>query len=132
MMDDDVPLVIYDVEGDSNNEDILGIITPIDIVVGEQIEPIIQAWRSTIDKDPRNLAIVTYEISDEVCNQLLVINRKMAKFNVGVFVVKPRLTAEINSGLQVVRDIASFCGIPSEGSYVGSARAGHPCPHYCR
>jgi chaperonin GroEL len=81
------------------------------IHVNSQIEPIVKAWKESLEKEPRSLALVAYEISDEVCNKLLVINRKMAAHKVGIFVVKPRLTAEINSGLQVIRDIAAFCGI---------------------
>jgi chaperonin GroEL (HSP60 family) len=76
-----------------------------------QIDPILAAWAKTSTNNPKNLIIICHEVSDEICNKLLVVNRQMAKHGIAVFVVKPRLTAEINSSLQVVRDIAAFCGI---------------------
>jgi len=81
-----------------------------------QIQPILSAWNETLNdpEGPRNLVILAYDISEEVANKLLVVNRTMAKHGVAVFVVKPKLTAEVNSGLQVLRDIAAFCGIDDD------------------
>ncbi|MEM4379168.1 MAG: TCP-1/cpn60 chaperonin family protein [Thermoplasmatales archaeon] len=76
-----------------------------------QIEPVLAQWGKACSEKPRHLVIVCYETSDEICNKLLVVNRQMGKHGVGVFIVKPRLTAEINSGLQIMRDLAAFCGI---------------------
>jgi hypothetical protein len=76
-----------------------------------QIEPILTTWAKACSSNPKHLVVVCYEVSDEVCNKLLVVNRQMAKHGVAVFVVKPRLTAEINSSLQIMRDLAAFCGI---------------------
>jgi hypothetical protein len=81
------------------------------LMLESQLDPILTAWNQLIQATPSNLVIIAYEISDEVCNKLMIMNRKIAKHNVSAFVVKPRLTAEINSGLQVLRDLAAFCGI---------------------
>lgn len=83
------------------------------LLVERQLDPILAAWNNRINMiGPHNLVIVAYELGDEIANKLLVVNRTLArKAGCAAFVVKPRLSAEINSGLQVVRDIASFCGI---------------------
>lgn len=81
-----------------------------DIIVEKQLDPILAAWNSTFERESRNLVIFAYEISDEIANKLLVANRTLAARGVGVFVVKPRLSSEINSGLQVIRDLAAFTG----------------------
>jgi chaperonin GroEL len=81
------------------------------LIVDSQITPILKVWNDALATNPRHLVIVSFDISDEVANKLLVVNRTTAKHGVGVFVVKPRLTAETNSGIQVLRDIASFCGV---------------------
>jgi len=85
------------------------------LVYGEQMDPVLKAWNDMLQIDiVRNLVIVAYEVSDEVTNKLLVVNRKMAKHGVGIFVVRPRISAEVASGLQVLRDLASFCGVKEE------------------
>jgi hypothetical protein len=77
-----------------------------------QINPIISVWNDILKGNSlKNLVIIAYEVSDEVANKLLVINRYLAKDGVAGFLVKPRLSAEFNSGLQALRDIAAFCGI---------------------
>lgn len=82
------------------------------LILEEQINKLVSAWNEIRKKDPANLIIVSYDVSDEVANKLLVLNRILAKDSAGAaFIVKPRLTAEMNSGLQVIRDIAAFCGI---------------------
>lgn len=81
------------------------------LIAVNQIEPILKAWNDTLATAPTNLAIVAYEVSDEVANRLLVLNRVAAKHGVAAIVVKPRLSAEINSVLQVMWDLAAFCGI---------------------
>jgi chaperonin GroEL (HSP60 family) len=76
-----------------------------------QIDPIINVWSASVAQNPKSLVVVCYEVSDEVCNKLLVVNRQAAKHGVGVMIIKPRLTAETYSALQVMRDLAAFCGI---------------------
>ena len=84
------------------------------LLIESQLDQILDAWNTLIGKTPRNLLIVAYEVSDGVTNKLMVLNRKMAQYGVSTFVVKPRLTAEINSGLQIMRDLASFCGVSDD------------------
>jgi chaperonin GroEL len=82
------------------------------IMLEKQINPILAAWNKTLQDKPTSLVLVTYEISEEIINKLLIVNRTLAKqYGVGVFVVKPKLTAEIHSSFQIMRDIASYCGI---------------------
>lgn len=73
-----------------------------------QLKPITSAW-----KEQRNLVIFAYEVGDQVSNELMILNRKMAGLGwpQRVFVVRPRYTAEVNSVLQVMRDFAAYCGI---------------------
>lgn len=85
------------------------------LITEQQLDPMLKAWAA--DDKGRNLIIVAYEVSDAVINKLLVINRAMAKKGTACFVVKPRLSSEINSGLHVVRDIAAFCGV-EEGKVI--------------
>lgn len=84
------------------------------LITEQQINPILAAWNESLKEKASNLVILAFDIADEVANKLLVTNRTLAKHNVGVFVVRPRLTAETNSGLQVMRDIAAFCGISDD------------------
>ena len=79
-----------------------------------QLDPILKAWNETLGAEISQLVVVAYEVSDEIVNKLLVLNRQFARQGAAVFVVKPRLSAEINSGLQVIRDIAAFCGIDEQ------------------
>ena len=82
------------------------------LLLEKQLDPIISAWNEFLKNDDmRNLVIVAYETSDEIANKLLVINRTLANNGVAAFIVKPRLSAEFNSGLQALRDIAAFCGV---------------------
>ena len=80
------------------------------LLIGEQLEPILKAYRDAIANTGRvrKLVIVTYETSDEIMNKLIVFNRTSVKSGAGVFIAKPRLSAEINSGLQIVRDLAAY------------------------
>jgi chaperonin GroEL len=80
--------------------------------VASQLDPILKAWNAALQSGVlRNLLIVCYDVADEVVNRLMVLNRQCAKGGVAAFIVKPRLTAEINSGLQIMRDLAAYCGI---------------------
>jgi len=82
------------------------------LLVPEQLTPIMAAFNEVIkDKgDGQHLVIFTYETSDEITNRLIVFNRQMASRDIAVFIAKPRLTAEINSGLQIIRDVAAYTG----------------------
>ena len=77
----------------------------------KQITNILKGWNKVLENDVKNLVIVAYEVGDEIINKLLVINRTFAKKGAGIFIVRPRLSAEIDSGLQCLRDIAAFCGV---------------------
>ena len=82
------------------------------LVVMSQIQPIISQFAQLMNTtNKRKLVIVAYEVSDDVCNALMVLNRKNAHLGASVFVVRPKLTAEINSSVNILRDIAAFCGI---------------------
>jgi len=82
------------------------------LLMEKQLDPIISAWNNILKTGEKsNLVVVAYETSDEIANKLLVINRTLALEGVAAFIVKPRLSAEFNSGLQALRDIASFCGV---------------------
>ena len=82
------------------------------LLLEKQLDPIVMAWNDIIKHgEVRNLVIVAYETSDEIANKLLVINRTLAKSGAAAFIVKPRMSAEFNSGLQAQRDIAAFCGV---------------------
>lgn len=82
------------------------------LVVMSQIQPLMSKWSELVQtSDKRKLVIVSYEISDEIANAIMVFNRKNAHLNSAVFVVRPRLTAEMNSQVNILRDIAAFCGI---------------------
>lgn len=82
------------------------------LIAEHQLDPIIAAWNSTFVGGYRNLVIIAYELSDACANKLLVINRTLAAKGGGaVFVVKPRLSSEINSGLHALRDMAAFTGV---------------------
>lgn len=77
-----------------------------------QLQPILAAWNERLKTDgPSKLVIVTYEVGEEVCNHLMVLNRQLAAQGAAAFVVKTRLTAETNSGMQILFDIAACCGI---------------------
>jgi hypothetical protein len=80
--------------------------------IASQLDPILKAWNETLQLGSiQNLLIVCYDVADEVVNKLMVLNRQYAKNGIAAFIVKPRLTAEINSGLQIMRDLAAYCGI---------------------
>jgi len=83
------------------------------LMADHQVDPILVAWDTANKAESvnRNLVIFAYDIGDAVANKLLIANRTLAKFGLSVFVVKPRLSSEINSGLQVVRDLAAFTGV---------------------
>ena len=82
------------------------------LMTERQLDPVLAAWNTTVENQKyRKLILVAYEVSDDIVNKLLVVNRVTAKAGGGVFVVKPRLSAEINSGMQALRDIAAFCGV---------------------
>ena len=81
------------------------------IISDAQITYLLSTWNQTLKDGPSKLVIVAYEISDEVANKLIVVNRTLASQGSGVFIVKPRLTAEVNAGLQILRDIAAYCGV---------------------
>lgn len=82
------------------------------LLLESQLNPIVNAWNEFLKAGQvRNLVVVAYEVSDDVANKLLTINRTVAKEGVAGFVVKPRLSAEFNSGLQAMRDVAAFCGV---------------------
>jgi len=85
------------------------------LMMPNQLEPIMRRWGEHSGNTGSNrLVIVAFDVSDDVCNTLLVFNRNNAKHGNSVFVVKPRLTAEPNSGIQIMRDIAAFTGIDDE------------------
>lgn len=76
-------------------------------------DAILKAFQDKINLEgttDQKLVIFAFDAADELLNELIVFNRKMAKFGIAVFVAKPRLTAEINSGLQLWRDIESYTG----------------------
>lgn len=82
------------------------------LITENQIDPILAAWNAALQAGvAKNLVVVCYDISDAIANKLLVVNRTIARQGIGAFVVKPRLSSEINCGLHVIRDIAAFCGI---------------------
>lgn len=85
------------------------------LIVAGQIDSVLKAWNDRVNgTGEKYLIIVSYEVSDEVANKILVFNRNIAKYDMAAFVVKPRLTAEVNSSLQVIRDIAAYCGIDED------------------
>ena len=53
-----------------------------------------------------NLLVFAYDVAESVCNDLIPINRKFAG-KVSIFVSKVRQTAEFNSGMQILMDIAA-------------------------
>jgi chaperonin GroEL len=86
-----------------------------DLIIQTQIEPILEAWKVLVQEGKSaKLVIVAYQISEEIANRLMVLNRKFAQQGLAVFVVQPRLSAEINAGLHITRDIAAFCGIDDQ------------------
>lgn len=80
------------------------------IFVPEQINAILKGFNEVtmVQGKGARLVVFCYEIAEELLNQLIVFNRKNAEHDIAIFVAKPRLTAEINSGLQVIRDIAAY------------------------
>ena len=80
------------------------------LLLEEQIDFFLKPFNEMLKSGQtrKKYVIFTYNTSEEVINKLIVINRKFAPQGVAVFIIKPRLTAEINSGLQVLRDLASF------------------------
>lgn len=84
------------------------------ILSDEQIDPILSAWGSETQKRKGNLIVVAYEVGENICNKLMVLNRKLVEDDLAIFIVKPKLTGEIMSGLQIMRDISAYCGIIDE------------------
>lgn len=83
------------------------------LFVNEMLDPILAAFNTACNTSSptgpaKKLVIFAYETSDDILNRLVMFNRKMAAFDIGVYVAKPRLTAEVNSGLQVWRDICAY------------------------
>lgn len=101
------------------------------LLSSEQLKPIVDSWTESCKAEARPLVIVAYEVGDDVVNKLLPLNRRVKTLdgNLGVFVVKPRLTAEALSGLQVVRDIASFTGI-SDDNIIDGGNYKNVTPEY--
>jgi chaperonin GroEL len=98
-----------------------------------QLQPILNAWNEKLKSEGASkLVIVTYETGDEATNHLMVLNRQLAASGASVFIVKIRLTAEINSGMQILFDLAASCGVSDkkiidggnlkimDGSYFGT------------
>ena len=54
-----------------------------------------------------NLLVFAYDVAESVCNELIPINRKFSG-KVSIFVSKVRQTAEFNSGMQILMDIAAI------------------------
>jgi chaperonin GroEL len=78
------------------------------MLLKEQLDPILKAWGGS--KAP--LLIVAYDVSDELMNKIMILNRTVVpQGGYPAFVVKPKLTAEMYSQLQILKDIASYCGI---------------------
>jgi chaperonin GroEL len=53
------------------------------------------------------LLVFAYDVAESVCNELIPVNRKYAG-KVSIFVSKVRQTAEFNSGMQILMDIAAI------------------------
>jgi chaperonin GroEL (HSP60 family) len=90
------------------------------LMVQQQLDAVMRAYQKTMaDGKVRKLLIVCHETTDEMANKLIVFNRKSVQSGAGVFIVKPQLTAEVNSSLQILRDISSYTGasIIDGGSY---------------
>lgn len=85
------------------------------LLQGSQIAPIMQTWAENFAKHGNEkLVILAFEVSDEVANNLMVFNRKNAAHGNAVFVIRPKMIAEPNGQLQIMRDIAAFCGIDDQ------------------
>lgn len=80
----------------------------------EQIKPITDTWLEL--SEDRNLVILAYEVTDEVANKLAVLNRKIEGSGNSrkIMAIKPKLVHEINSGLQILRDVSAYAGIKEE------------------
>lgn len=80
------------------------------LILPEMLDKILAAFQTICNQQGsgQKLVIFTYETSDDILNRLIVFNRKMAAQGVGVFIAKPRLSAEINSGLQIWRDLCAY------------------------
>lgn len=86
-----------------------------DLIIQSQVDPLLAAWEKLVKEGKSNkLVIVAFQISEEIANRLMVLNRKFSQQGLAVFVVQPRLTAEMNAALHIIRDIASFCGISDQ------------------
>jgi chaperonin GroEL len=86
------------------------------LAVKEQTKPILSAWAKLV-KDTgqyKKLVIFAYDIYDEIANELMVLNRRMLKDDMAVFVVKPKLIAEPNGSINIMMDLAAYCGITDE------------------
>jgi len=84
------------------------------LLLEDQLNPILNAWTEACKIRAGKLVIVSYDVGDAVINKLLPINRQLATQGLAVFVVKPKITAEVNAGLQIMRDLASFCGVSDD------------------
>ena len=90
------------------------------LMVKPQLEAFMNAYQKAISGgNVRKLLIICHETTDEMANILLVFNRKNVQSGAGVFIVKPNLSAEIQSSLQTLRDVSSYTGasIIDGGSY---------------
>ena len=90
------------------------------LMVKPQLDAFMGAYQKSISGGTvRPLLIVCHETTDEMANNLLVFNRKNVQSGAVVFIVKPNLSAEINSSLQTLRDLSSYTGasIIDGGSY---------------
>jgi len=102
------------------------------LLLEDQIEPILRAWQGSEDHKNRPLLVVAHDIGDQVVHKLLVLNRKLAGIGstAAVFMVCPRMTAEMHSSLQVMRDLASYCGISEQGIIDGGSYKNANVSHF--
>ena len=90
------------------------------LMVQQQLDAVMRAYqKSMAEGKVRKLIVICHETTDEMANKLIVFNRKNVESGAGVFIVKPQLTAEVNSSLQILRDISAYTGasIIDGGSY---------------
>lgn len=83
------------------------------LVSHTQMNPILQAWiNSPKSTSPTAIVLVAYEFHNEIINACIQKNREWASKNqpLRLICLKPMLSAEMNSQLQYMRDIASITG----------------------
>jgi len=93
-----------------------------------QLSPAIESL-SAATNNRFNLIVFAYDVDDSICNKLVEINRTYDPTNVDkkganikIFVSKIRQTAEVQSGLQILQDIAAVtAGTLYDGGNYGSA-----------